>query len=277
MTRSPAPGDPGGASADAVRPPPWYRAWFGPAYLELYPHRDEDEARRAVDLLLRETSPSPGTRVLDLACGAGRHARALAERGLRPMGIDLSAHLLREARRRSPSIPLVRADMRRLPLAPASVPVLTSFFTSFGYFESEAEDRSVLAEMRRVLEPGGTVLLDFLNAARVRATLEPRDERVVGHRHVTQIRELVEDGRVVRKRILLRPADDPDATPREFLERVRLYPPAELAAILEAEGFRIRSRFGDYDGSPLRESSPRAILLATCGPPSVTPAPGAAS
>ncbi|CAN5624692.1 class I SAM-dependent methyltransferase [soil metagenome] len=244
---------------------PWYRSWFGEEYLHLYPHRDQEEADEAVELLVRQLEGSSargsvgrGRRVLDLGCGGGRHLRALAEAELRPVGMDLSLPLLREARKTAPGCPRVRGDMRYLPFAEGSFDIVTSFFTSFGYFEADAEDRRVVAEMERVLVPGGWILLDFLNAERVRATLEPRDERTVDGKRVTQHRQLVDGGRRVEKRIRIRGK----GVEEDFVERVRLYDAVELEVLLDTVGLRVEARFGDYGGGPPGPTAPREILLA---------------
>lgn len=237
----------------------WFRDWFGEEYLELYPHRDEAEAGRAVALYLEEAPPeSLAGPVLDLACGAGRHLRELAETGVAAVGLDLSHTLLSEARRVSPDATLVRGDMRRLPFRDRAFGGLTSFFTSFGYFRSRHEDRAVLREARRILAQGGTFMLDFFNAGRVRDTLVPRDERRVGRRVVTQFREIVDDTVVKRIRI-----EEPGTPAREFQERVRLYSPRELGEMLEAEGLHIRRRYGDYGGRRFDAEAERLILVGT--------------
>src|SRR5687767_9208056 len=97
----------------------WFEEWFGEEYLQLYPHRDDAEAERAVALVLRATGFQRGWRVLDVACGAGRHARAFEAAGARCVGVDLSATLLRIARTVT-GASLVRADMRALPIRPGS-------------------------------------------------------------------------------------------------------------------------------------------------------------
>ena len=56
--------------------PEWFEEWFGEEYLQLYPHRDDAEAERAVALIADATGLTEGWRVLDVGCGAGRHARA---------------------------------------------------------------------------------------------------------------------------------------------------------------------------------------------------------
>lgn len=233
---------------------PWYRRWFGVRYLELYPHRDRSEAREAVGLLLDLASP-PGP-ILDLGCGAGRHLEAFRERGREAVGLDLSAPLLAEAARIG-APRLVRGDMRRLPFVGGSFGAVTSFFTSFGYFRDPADDRRVLREAARVLRPEGVLLLDYLNAPKVRRELVPEDEREIGGRRVRQ-RRWIEDG-AVKKRIEVDP--DGDGAGSVYHERVRLYGLDELEEMLRRRGFRVLERLGEYDGSPYRPDSSRAILL----------------
>ncbi len=235
----------------------WYRRWFGEDYLDVYPHRDEAEAARAVELFLSETELGPDDRVLDLACGAGRHLNLLREAGPAAAGLDLSLPLLRRARERDPRASVVQGDMRTLPFADAAFKAVVQFFTSFGYFDSRAEDRRVLAEVRRVLRPGGSFLLDFLDAERVRDELVPEDERQRGGRTVRQ-RRWIEDGTVMKRIEIERDGESSEV----YHERVRLYEPEELAAMLSGAGLAPRCRFGDYDGSGFRRGeSPRLLIL----------------
>ena len=231
----------------------WFEEWFGETYLALYPHRDDAEAARAVALITRTLPWQPGWRVLDVACGAGRHARALADAGARCTGLDLSAALLRRARMRVP-VPLIRADMRALPVRAASMDLTVNLFTSFGYFATDAEHASALAEMADTLRPGGWLVLDFLNADAVRAGLVPDEESYLAEQPVRIRRELSDDGRIVRKRITT-------ADARVFTERVRLFGEDELTGMLEGAGLSVRHRFGDYDGGAITPSSPRIVLL----------------
>jgi cyclopropane fatty-acyl-phospholipid synthase-like methyltransferase len=71
----------------------WFEEWFGEEYLQLYPHRDDAEAERALALIVGATGLAAGWRVLDVGCGAGRHARAFRAVGARCVGLDLSRAL----------------------------------------------------------------------------------------------------------------------------------------------------------------------------------------
>ncbi|MCE2422617.1 MAG: class I SAM-dependent methyltransferase [Gemmatimonadetes bacterium] len=238
-------------------PGEWFREWFGEAYLRLYPHRDEREAAQAVELYLTHAKIGPGRRVLDLACGAGRHLQVLLRERLAVYGMDLSAPLLHKA------LPdgrgrLTRGDMRKLPYRSGAFEGLVSFFTSFGYFMTPEEDRDVLSEARRVLARGSWILLDYLNEQLVRSTLAPQDEQRVGDNLVRQ-RRWIENEQVFKQIDV----GAPDGGVRTYHERVRLYQPSSLKALFRECGFTPRLEFGHYDGSNFGSSSPRFILMAT--------------
>jgi SAM-dependent methyltransferase len=190
--------------------------------------------------------------VLDVACGAGRHARALDAAGARTVGLDLSVSLLRRARELTRA-PLVRADMRWLPVRPRSMDLTVNLFTSFGYFERDEEHAAVLAGMAATVRPGGWFVLDFLNALTVRAELDDCIPSA-GPGGTEAVRYLSDDRRFVVKLITT-----PDG--RRFLERVRLFEPAELEAMLMGAGLNVRHRFGDYAGGALAAGAPRTILM----------------
>lgn len=232
----------------------WFEEWFNDAYLHLYPHRDDADAERLVALLVGILPWRPGWRVLDVACGEGRHARALAAAGARVIGLDLSAGLLARAREATRA-PLVRADMRQLPVREGTMDLSVNLFTSFGYFGSDDEHAMAMAGMVRTVRPGGWFALDFLHAPRVRATLVAEESAALAGTSVRLRRRLKEDGRYVVKDIEL-------ADGRRFRERVRLFEPAELEAMLASAGAVVRHQFGDYDGAPLSPASARVILLA---------------
>ena len=239
---------------------PWFRDWFGSEYLVLYPHRDRAEARRAVALLCESTGLRPGTRVLDVGCGPGRHLGELRRIGCRTTGLDLSRRMIEAARAAVPEADLIRGDMRLLPFRSAAFDVVTSYFTSFGYFDDADDDLRVLSEVRRVLKAGGWYLLDFLNADEVVANLRMEDRRTVSGLEVVQERHLVEGGSIIEKKIRMDAAASAPA--REFLERVRLYRPGDLDSMLVRTGLTPGPVFGGYDRSPYAPMSPRYIVLA---------------
>lgn len=209
-----------------------------------------------------EVSGPPWGRSLDLACGEGRHLRELRRAGVDAVGLDLSFPLLRLARRsETPPFLLVRADMRRLPFRDAVFSAVTSFFTSFGYFAAKAEDAEAVREIRRVLEAEGRFLLDYLNAAHVRAGLVPEEALELDGASVHVARSI--EGDAVVKRIRITRGEG--GPPSEHLERVRLYAPDELETLLASAGLVTTHRFGDYVGAPFTTSSPRLVLAGHAG------------
>jgi SAM-dependent methyltransferase len=233
--------------------PEWFEEWFGEDYLALYPHRDDAEAAQAVRLVLSGVGFLPGWRVLDVACGAGRHARALRQAGARCVGLDLSATLLRIARGVTDA-PLVRGDMRRLPIRTGSMDLTVNLFTSFGYFDREADHADALGQMVDTVRDGGWFVIDFLNPAAVRRNLVPSERVLLNGRPVEVRRHLSSDGHHVTKTI-------ETAGGRRFRERVRLFQAEEITGMLEALGVQVRRAYGNYDGAPLGSMSPRTILL----------------
>ena len=153
--------------------------------------------------------------------------------------------------------------MRELPFRDAAFGGLTSFFTSFGYFDDPADDERVLAEMARVLRPDGTFMLDFLNAEHVRRELVPEDVRDTELGRVVQRRTIVND--TVVKSIRIEPQAEGDTT-RTFHERVRLYKREKLEELLREAGLATTHRYGDYAGNAATGIGPRLILAGRRAP-----------
>jgi hypothetical protein len=150
--------------------------------------------------------------------------------------------------------PLVRADMRWLPIRPGSMDLTVNLFTSFGYFDHDAEHTAALEEMITTVRQGGWFVIDFLNPAAVRRQLVPEETLEMAGSTVQVSRSVSPDGRYVCKSIRA-------AEGRQFRERVRLFEPEQMSAMLEAAGVSVEFRFGDYDAKPLIQDSPRTILV----------------
>ena len=250
---------------------PWFVRAFERVYLDVYPHRDDAEAEANVGGLLELLGVRAGQRVLDVACGAGRYSRALGRRGLRVTGVDLSEDLLEEARERSPFLPgspvYVRWDIRTLPFV-AQFDGAVSLFTSFGYTSERSDDLRMMEGVRRALVPGARFVVDFLNAAAVRHTLEASTDRVVKRLKIHSERWIDEDapgGPRVNKQVQVYHRES-GLHVAEFEESVRLYAPDELEALLSEAGFeREGGPYGDFRRTPHTESSARVVLVGRRG------------
>jgi len=227
----------------------WYKTAFRGPYLDLYRHRSEEAAVEEAAFAVRAMGLAPDSLLLDLGCGAGRHARAIAAGGLRVVGLDLSRELLAAAE----GVARVRADMRRLPLA-GVFDAAASFFTSFGYFDDD-ENRGVLGEVARILRSGGVFFLDFLSAPAVRANLVAEsEEEHEGRRY--HFRRRIEGGRVLKD---VRIVDE--GLTLSYTESVRLYARDDLVRLLAEAGIATVACYGDFDGRDYTTDAPRCILV----------------
>jgi SAM-dependent methyltransferase len=236
---------------------PWYVDAFTSAYLDVYAHRDESSARREARgvLNLLRWRPERG-RLLDLAAGTGRHALAFRALGVPVTCLDLSRDLTQRCR--ASGLTTVCADMRALPLLDGSFGGLACLFSSFGYFEDEADHARVLREIARVLIPGGAALLDLMDRDTVRWSLQPQSVEIIDGRTIEIERAMVDGGRRVAKTIrILRAGSDTLA----WQESVRLFDGDELDALSARAGLRLEATFGDFDGRPHRSGETRRLVV----------------
>ncbi len=242
----------------------WYEEAFGELYSEIYSHRDDQEAERAIQLLGRSV-PLRGRRVLDVCCGEGRHLRALRRAGATAYGVDLSEELLKrhtlsESRGGGLS---VRGDMRSLPFCSSCFDACINMFTSLGYFDERSDELRALSEMQRVLVADGHLLLDHVNASWLRQNLAAHTKRTAGSLLVEERRAISPDGKSVFKTTTVWRATAPSELLGEFTEKVTLFERGELREMLRSVGLDTVQVFGDYEGAMFEErSSPRLVVLA---------------
>jgi SAM-dependent methyltransferase len=152
--------------------------------------------------------------------------------------------------------------MRHLPFRDGALGGAINMFTSFGYFDDEADDARAVAEIARVLRPGGRFLMDFINAEKVGRVSGETTRRREGGVEIEEHRERDATGRRLCKNVrVLRP----DGEIVSYREQVRLYTPTELEALVSVAGLRVVERFGDYGAGPYAAASDRLILLAEKG------------
>ncbi len=243
---------------------PWWESFFGPDYLKQYEHTLERTASE-VDGLEKVLHLRKGARILDLACGAGRHAIELARRGYAVTGYDLSEDLLRTARAQAKAtkakVTFVRGDMRELRFRSAFDAVI-NMFSSFGYFESVDDDRVVLGGVARALKPRGKFLMERFNRESLAYELPQQGWRV-GEDGSVILQEDAFDvlrGRYDTRQIVI----DREGT-REHQASVRAYTLPELKEMFDDAGLPIHRVLGGLDLSPYRARSRRIVLYAVKG------------
>lgn len=235
----------------------WYKNWFGEKYLQVYAHRDGEDADEMINFILRHISLQSDLRILDLCCGNGRHSKALSLAGFNVFGLDLSEQLLAEARSQAinpKQLKLVRGDMRQLPFFEC-FDVILNLFTSFGYFTSDEENRSVFQQFNNALKPHGKYVFDYLNPGYVESTLVPYDSNQIGNIRIEQER-FIENSRVI-KHIQLKDGE----TKHQFHESVKLYQLEDILEMMRSCGLRPLEIFGDRAGNEYNEKSTRMIII----------------
>lgn len=198
----------------------------------------EAQTRTEADFLARSL-PLPRFRdVLDLCCGAGRHAHALAARGYRVTGLDRSPEALAAARREGPpGIVWIQGDMRETDGLEGTFDGVVCMWQSFG-FPDERENRRVLGGLRKRLRPGGRVVLDLYHRGFFEARPEPRTLERAGRR--IEERRTLRDGCL---RVELRYVDSGGVDVFEW----RVYTPGELAAVASECGFGVALACARFD------------------------------
>lgn len=239
-------------------PANWFESWFdSPYYHLLYANRDYSEAEFFIANLISQLGLKAGASVLDLACGKGRHAFSLSGYDLDVLGLDLSPNSIAEARKLThDSLHFDVHDMREV-YPGRQFDVVFNLFTSFGYFDDSGENLKVLKAIHVMLRPGGKLIIDFMNAAKVVNELIRKETKTVEgiDFHI----ERIYDGSHIFKHIRF----SDQGQDFHFTERVQALELKNFIALFKEAGFELVNTYGDYALNAFDPSkSPRLILEA---------------
>ncbi|CAN5563868.1 class I SAM-dependent methyltransferase [soil metagenome] len=238
----------------------WFKDWFNsPYYHQLYFNRDEVEAAAFIDKLIVHLKPTPGTRLLDVACGKGRHSRHLAQKGFDVTGIDLSEDSIAEALKfECETLHFYRHDMR-LPFWINYFDYAFNFFTSFGYFKTEREHNNAIRTIAQSLKSGGCFVLDYLNVHYAEDHLVHQfDQEIDGINYF--ITKWFDETHFYKKIVV---EDEALKEPLIYTEKVAKFSLGDFTDMLAYQDLQIQEVFGDYNFANYDvRKSPRLILIA---------------
>lgn len=239
---------------------PWYQDWFNSAfYHKLYFERDGEEAKAFIHRLAGHLQPEPGSRMLDVACGRGRHSRILASQGYDVTGIDLASASIEAAQQyQADHLRFFLHDIR-LPFWVNYFDYAFNFFTGFGYFKTQREHTNAIRTIAGSLKPGGIFVIDYLNT-------HFAEERLV-HNEVKQIGTTTyeihrwDDETHFYKKITV--TDPSLLQPYTCTEKVAKFSLGDFTDLLSYQSLQVQEVFGDYQLQPYdTKKTPRLILLA---------------
>ena len=242
--------------------PNWFEDWFNsPYYHQLYKHRDEEEAEMFLQALIAHLHPPAGVRMIDWACGKGRHCKVLHDMGFDVTGVDLSEASIREAvQDENEQLHFYRHDMRN-PFRINYYDYAFNMFTSFGYFLTRREHDSAIRSMAVGLRKGGTLVMDYINVKKAGGELPQSYLQQESAELVFQIAKWQDEHHIFKQ---IQVADAPGGTLRHlFTERVAKFTLHDFSDMMSFQGLQIREVVGDYHLRPFdAATSPRLIIVA---------------
>ncbi len=234
----------------------WYASWFDtPYYHILYKDRDQTEAKDFMDNLTRYLSLEKGEKILDLACGKGRHSIYLNSLGFNVTGVDLSKNSIAYASQFENETLKFRVHDMCKPY-PEQFSGVFNLFTSFGYFDKEEDNLSTIKAIKSNLNASGFGVIDFLNTDYVIKHLVPEEEKQVEGINF-HIQRYVENGHIVKEIRFKDQGED-----FFFTERVKAISLEDFKDYFDQADVHLLDVFGDYQLRKFyKETSPRLILI----------------
>lgn len=236
----------------------WFVDWFDtPYYHILYQNRNDLEAKKFIQTLMDHLKLHSSSKLLDLACGKGRHSKTLNELGYDVLGVDLSENSINEANRLSSNtLSFLVHDMREI-MVGAKFDAIFNLFTSFGYFDSNKENERMCTSIAQMLQPNGKLIIDFMNAHKVIKYLVSEEEKEIDGIKFYITRTY--DNTHIEKHIKFNHKDEQF----HFIERVQGLKLDDFKTLL-SPFFTIDHVFGSLDLQPfVLEKSDRLIIIAT--------------
>lgn len=243
---------------------PWWRSYFDDVFYDLHlPLFPEADSRREAAAMVEMLGLPEGARILDVPCGWGRHTLLFPDIGIDAFGADLSVALLQravdQAREEATPLRFAAADLRELPFRDAAFDAVLNVFTSLGLFVDDEEDLRALREARRILRPGGKLLLESMHRDDVICAYAERDQWSLPDGTRVRVRRRFDAVAGISYERLQWKRGDEGGEKRHAL---RLRTATEIAGLLRRAGFGEVTYYGGWDLEPFRHDSQQVIAVA---------------
>ncbi len=234
----------------------WYASWFDtPYYHILYKDRDYKEAKTFMDTLTKYLSLTLGEKILDLACGKGRHSKYLNTLGFDVTGVDLSKNSIEYASQFENDTLKFEVHNMCEPY-PAKFSAVFNLFTSFGYFDNEEDNLNTIKAIKSDLNDTGFGVIDFMNVEYIIENLVPEENKIVDG--ITfDIKRYYKEGYIIKE---IRFTDNQEDF--FYTERVKSITLDDFKAYFSKADIHLLDIFGDYQLKKFNvKNSPRLILI----------------
>jgi SAM-dependent methyltransferase len=238
--------------------PNWFEEWFNsPYYHLLYNNRNETEAEAFISRLITYLQIPAACKLLDIACGKGRHARQLANLGYDVTGIDLASESIAYAKQfETEKLHFFEQDMRSL-FHINEYDYAFNFFTSIGYFNTKQEDERTFSNFAAALKPNGFLIIDFINVHAAIQSLQTHQQLTRGDIQFDVTKHY--DGTYFKKAIQVTDAN----LVNTYHEKLRAFTLPDFESMCATNQLSIVKTFGDYELMEYDQThSPRLILIA---------------
>ncbi len=236
----------------------WFAEWFDSKYYHiLYKDRNYEEAEQFLSKLIDFLKPKLSDKIIDLACGKGRHSIFLNKLGYNVVGVDLSPNSIAEASSFiNDRLSFEIADLRELPFE-NNFELAFNLFTSFGYFNSDEVNKQVFNQFYNILKPNGILLIDFLNAPKVKSQICIEETKVLEGINFN-INKTIENNRIKKTIDFI-----DNGISNSYTESVQLLDFNDFKHLVNESSFRLLHVFGSYSLETYDEqTSNRLIIIA---------------
>ncbi|WP_433829397.1 class I SAM-dependent methyltransferase [Flavobacterium anhuiense] len=233
----------------------WYSSWFDtPYYHILYKDRNYREAQIFMDNLTHYLNLPEKAKVLDLACGKGRHSIYLNQLGYDVLGADLSENSIAEASKNSNETLHFKVHDMREPFE-EKFDAIFNLFTSFGYFERDDDNLTTLQAIKESLSEYGFAVIDFMNVPNVIENLVPEEVKTVDEIDF-HIKRYVEDGHIFKE------IDFEDQGRKyHFTEKVKALTLKDFQDLMDEAGIFLLDIFGDYKLKKFHKTESERLIM----------------